>query len=47
MSVRIFIPGDAGALAVGADEVTAALRQAAGERNVVLQVIRTGSRGLY
>jgi formate dehydrogenase iron-sulfur subunit len=47
MSVRIFIPGDAGALAVGADEVTAALRQAAGERNVALQVIRTGSRGLY
>jgi formate dehydrogenase iron-sulfur subunit len=47
MTVRIFIPGDAGALAVGADEVAAALRVAAAARHLDVEVVRTGSRGLY
>jgi formate dehydrogenase iron-sulfur subunit len=47
MTVRLFIPRDAGALAVGADEVTAALEQAARDRGLALEIIRTGSRGLY
>ena len=47
MTVRIFIPGDAGALAVGADEVAAALRVAAAARHLEVEVVRTGSRGLY
>ncbi len=38
---RVFVPRDAGALALGADEVAAALADAGAE------VIRTGSRGLY
>jgi formate dehydrogenase iron-sulfur subunit len=45
--LRVFIPGDAGALAVGADDVTAALRAAATDRNIALEIVRTGSRGLY
>src|SRR5258708_2343466 len=45
--LRVFIPGDAGALAVGADEVATALRKAATERNIALEIVRTGSRGLY
>src|SRR5258705_2214076 len=45
--LRVFIPGDAGALAVGADEVASALRQAATDRNIALEIVRTGSRGLY
>jgi len=38
--LRVFIPGDAGALAVGADEVASALRQAATERNIALEIVR-------
>ncbi len=47
MSLRIFIPRDAGALAVGADEVATALAEAAIKRNVAVEIVRTGSRGLY
>jgi formate dehydrogenase iron-sulfur subunit len=47
MTPRIFVPGDSGALAVGADEVAAALRQTAAERHLDIDIVRTGSRGLY
>ena len=47
MTARVYVPRDAGALAVGADEVAAALRAAAEKRNVPLDIVRTGSRGLY
>ncbi|WP_024507192.1 NADH-quinone oxidoreductase subunit NuoF [Bradyrhizobium sp. ARR65] len=47
MTIRIFVPRDAGALAVGADEVAQALEQAADKRGVAIDIVRTGSRGLY
>ncbi len=47
MSIRLFIPGDAGAVAVGADEVATSLAAAAAGRGVAVDIIRTGSRGLY
>ena len=47
MTMRLFVPHDAGAIAVGADEVALALAQAAAERGVGVEIIRTGSRGLY
>jgi formate dehydrogenase iron-sulfur subunit len=47
MRLRVFIPCDAGAVAVGADEVAAALRKAADERGMAVEIARTGSRGLY
>jgi hypothetical protein len=47
MSLRVFIPRDAGALAVGADEVAAALRSEAARRGIAIDIVRTGSRGLY
>jgi formate dehydrogenase iron-sulfur subunit len=47
MTLRLFIPADAGALAVGAEEVTSALRAAAARQNVAVDIVRTGSRGLY
>jgi formate dehydrogenase iron-sulfur subunit len=47
MSLRIFIPRDSGALAVGASEVAAALAKMAAQRNVAVDIVRTGSRGLY
>jgi hypothetical protein len=47
MTVRIFVSRDAGAVAVGADEVALAIEQVAAKRGVAIEVIRTGSRGLY
>jgi formate dehydrogenase iron-sulfur subunit len=47
VSLRVFIPRDAAALAVGADEVAAALRDAAVSRGISLDIVRTGSRGLH
>jgi formate dehydrogenase iron-sulfur subunit len=45
--MKIFIPLDAGAIAVGADEVAGAFAQLAAKRNLELDIVRTGSRGLY
>jgi formate dehydrogenase iron-sulfur subunit len=47
MNLRIFVSCDAGAVAVGADEVALALAQAAGQRGAGIEIVRTGSRGLY
>ncbi|MVT68980.1 formate dehydrogenase [Bradyrhizobium pachyrhizi] len=47
MTMRIFIPRDAGALAVGADDVALAFEQAAAARGMPIEIVRTGSRGLY
>jgi formate dehydrogenase iron-sulfur subunit len=47
MSVRVYIPRDAGAVAVGADDVAFALRDAAFRRGMAIEIVRTGSRGLY
>jgi formate dehydrogenase iron-sulfur subunit len=46
MTVRLYIPMDAAALALGADEVAEAIGAAAARRNVAVDVVRTGSRGL-
>ena len=45
MSLRLFVPRDAGAIAVGADEVALALEQAASKRGLGIEIVRTGSRG--
>ncbi|MFQ3452284.1 NADH-quinone oxidoreductase subunit NuoF [Bradyrhizobium sp. UFLA01-814] len=47
MTMRIFIPRDAGAVAVGADDVALAFEQAAAGRGMPIEIVRTGSRGLY
>jgi formate dehydrogenase iron-sulfur subunit len=47
MSIHVYIPRDAGALAVGADEVAAAIVAGARRRGVEIELVRTGSRGLY
>jgi len=46
-SVRLFVPRDAGALAVGAEAVVAALQVGMIRRGVAADIVRTGSRGLY
>jgi formate dehydrogenase iron-sulfur subunit len=47
MTMRLFIPRDAGAIAVGADEVAVAFEQAAATCGIAIEIVRTGSRGLY
>jgi formate dehydrogenase iron-sulfur subunit len=47
MTLRIFVSRDAGAVSVGADEVASALDQAAQARGLAIEIVRTGSRGLY
>jgi formate dehydrogenase iron-sulfur subunit len=46
MNMRIFVPRDAAAVAVGADEVAAALEDVAMKRDAPVKIIRNGSRGL-
>jgi formate dehydrogenase iron-sulfur subunit len=47
MSAVIYVPRDSGAVAVGADEVAAAISREAARRGVDVTIIRNGSRGLY
>jgi formate dehydrogenase iron-sulfur subunit len=47
MTMRVYVSHDAGAVAVGADEVALVLGLAAAKRGVEIEIVRTGSRGLY
>jgi formate dehydrogenase iron-sulfur subunit len=46
-AVRVFVPRDSAALAVGADEVAAALAAECARRGQALEIVRNGSRGLF
>jgi len=43
----VYVPGDAGAVSVGAGEVAAAIATEAKRRGVALNLVRNGSRGAY
>jgi formate dehydrogenase iron-sulfur subunit len=47
MSARLFISRDSGALALGADEVASAFHKAAGRKGLKIEIVHTGSRGMY
>ncbi|MEQ9812835.1 MAG: NADH-ubiquinone oxidoreductase-F iron-sulfur binding region domain-containing protein [Azospirillaceae bacterium] len=47
MSVTVFVPRDAAALSVGAEEVAAAIRGQAAARGDDIRLVRNGSRGLF
>lgn len=47
MSVKIYIPGDSGAVAVGADRLALAMENAVRAQGLGAQIVRNGSRGLY
>jgi formate dehydrogenase iron-sulfur subunit len=47
VSLRLFLPRDTTALALGADRVAAALQREAAARGLSLDLLRTGSRGLF
>jgi len=44
--VKIYVPCDAAAVAVGADEVAEALRDAVAQRGLGIDIVRNGSRGM-
>src|SRR5215813_12159794 len=44
--MRLYVPRDAAALAVGADEVSHELEKVAASRGISIEIIRTGSRGM-
>ncbi|MDE1942800.1 MAG: NADH-quinone oxidoreductase subunit NuoF [Betaproteobacteria bacterium] len=46
MSITVYVPRDSAALAVGADEVAAALQEQAAKRGAKISLVRNGSRGL-
>jgi len=45
VSVRVYVPGDAAATSIGANEVARAIVQEAARRNTALELVRNGSRG--
>ena len=45
--LRIYIPGDATAVACGADNVAVAVAAVAAKRNLAVDVVRNGSRGMH
>jgi formate dehydrogenase iron-sulfur subunit len=47
MSLRLYVPGDMAAVAVGADEVAAALILEAAMRSTPIEIVRNGSRGMF
>src|SRR4051812_28152200 len=51
MSVRsvvtVFVPGDAGAVSLGADTVATELARECRRRELPIRIVRNGSRGLY
>ncbi len=46
-AVKVFVPCDSAALAVGADEVAAALAAECGRRGLDIELVRNGSRGMF
>jgi len=46
-AVTVYVPRDSAALAVGADEVAAALQAECARRGIALNLVRNGSRGLF
>jgi formate dehydrogenase iron-sulfur subunit len=47
MTARVFVPRDSSALAVGAEAVAQTIQREARRRGVEIEIVRTGSRGLY
>ncbi len=45
--MRIFVPGDAAAVAVGAGDVAQAIADAARQRGAAVEIVRNGSRGMF
>ena len=46
-SIKVFVPRDSAAIALGANEVAAAISQEAQRRGIDIQIVRNGSRGMF
>jgi formate dehydrogenase iron-sulfur subunit len=46
-ALRIYVPGDAAAVACGADEIATAIAALATKRKIAIEVVRNGSRGMH
>ncbi|HEY2257367.1 MAG TPA: NADH-ubiquinone oxidoreductase-F iron-sulfur binding region domain-containing protein [Variovorax sp.] len=46
-AVKIYVPRDSAALAVGADEVVSTLQAECGRRGLTVDIVRNGSRGMF
>jgi formate dehydrogenase iron-sulfur subunit len=46
-ALRIYVPGDAAAVGCGADEIAAAISAGAAKREVTVEIVRNGSRGMH
>ena len=47
MSITVYVPRDAGALSLGAEDVVNAIEAEAVQRSLDVHIVRNGSRGLY
>ena len=47
MSIKVFVPCDSGAIALDADKVASAILAEARKRNIAVELVRNGSRGMY
>ncbi|MEQ1544770.1 NADH-quinone oxidoreductase subunit NuoF [Methyloglobulus sp.] len=47
MSITVYVPRDSAALCLGADKVAAAITKEAEKRNISINLVRNGSRGLF
>ena len=47
MTPKVFVPGDSGALSMGAESVADAIEAEAAKRGTPIQISRNGSRGMY
>src|SRR6187549_2131461 len=47
MTVTIYVPGDSGALALGADKVAVEVEREIAQRGMDARIVRNGSRGMY
>ena len=47
MSIKIFVPRDSAALALGAEEVATAITAEAAQRGLTIELVRNGSRGMF
>ncbi|MBV8157888.1 MAG: formate dehydrogenase, partial [Dyella sp.] len=47
MSITVYVPRDAGALSLGAEDVAKAITAEASRRGIELHLVRNGSRGMY
>ncbi|NDE35287.1 MAG: formate dehydrogenase, partial [Gammaproteobacteria bacterium] len=45
--IKIFVPRDSSAIGLGADEVALAIQAEAKKRQMDIELIRNGSRGLF